>query len=160
MLGADPEGNSLSLEKHCRADGENKTVLETSGYQISTFEDKETIVFLYVFFFANTQPLESPLSHLLCHTRLLSPLAKHFSTPSKIEPFSDHFSVLHVFVILGQSPNISYLGALRPPSNFPDSVLNPFPSLFSTELPERSFNSLIRSFHYLSFNPPMTFHDI
>ena len=48
----------------------------------------------------------------------------------------------------------------RPPSNFPDSVLNPLPSLISTELPERSFNNLIRSFHYLSFNPPMTFHDI
>lgn len=53
------------------------------------------------------------------HTPFLSPLAKHFSTPSKIEPFSDHFSVLHMFVILGQSPNISYLDALRPPEQFP-----------------------------------------
>ena len=116
-------------------------------------------LYLSMYFFATAQPLESPLSHL-CHTPLLSPLAKHFSTPSKTEPFPDHFSVLHVFVILGQSPNISYLGALRPPSNFPDSLLNPFPSLFSIELPERSFNSLIRSLNYLSFNPAKIFHDI
>ena len=118
------------------------------------------IFICFFFFFGNTQPLGSPLTHLLCPTPLLSPLAKYFSTPSKTEPFSDHFSVVLVFVILGQSPSISYLDALRPPSNFPDSLLNPFPSLFSTEPPERSFNNLIRSSHYLSFNPTKIFHNI
>ena len=85
-FGVDPEGNSLSLERHCRTDGENKTVLETSGYQISTFEGKETIVSLYVFSLLLLNPWNHPC--LISVTPLFFPL---WQSISALHPKQNHF---------------------------------------------------------------------
>ena len=74
----DPEGNSLSLERHCRADGTNKTVMEERGgdvfllFKISPWgckalnmrateqHVKETVVFSYLFYLLKFNPLSQP----------------------------------------------------------------------------------------------------
>ena len=107
-FGVDPEGNSLSLERHCRADGINKTIMEK----------RVGVTFFYFL-------------------RQVHGVAKHWTwerlnnTPRKLYSFS--ISLINFSLILW----VNLDSSLSQPSYFPSgkafqpSIPNPFRPIFT-----------------------------